>query len=41
MDTHDKGKEIVDDVPTVRDYPNVFLEDLPWVPPERQVLVLD
>ncbi|KAL7592191.1 hypothetical protein Lser_V15G35285 [Lactuca serriola] len=33
----DKGKANVDDVPIVRDYPDVFPEDLSGVPPERQV----
>ena len=28
---------MVDDVPVVRDYPDVFPEDLPGIPPERQV----
>ena len=37
MDTRDKGKATMDVVPIVHDYPNVFLEDLPWVLPERQV----
>ena len=37
MDTQDKGKATVDDVPIVRDYPYVFLEDFPRVPPKRQV----
>ncbi|GKB26745.1 putative reverse transcriptase domain-containing protein [Tanacetum coccineum] len=34
----DKSKEKrLEDVPTVRDFPNVFLEDLPGLPPTRQV----
>ena len=37
MDTHDKGKATVDDVLVVRDYLDLFLEDLPRVPPDRQV----
>ena len=37
MDVRDKGKEIVHDVPTVQEYPDVFLENLPKVPSERQV----
>ena len=37
MDTREKGKATVHDVPVVREYPNVFLEDLTGVPPERQV----
>ncbi|CAH1439857.1 unnamed protein product [Lactuca virosa] len=37
MDTRDKGKATVDDVPVVREYPDVFPDDLPGIPPERQV----
>ncbi|CAH1413450.1 unnamed protein product [Lactuca virosa] len=37
MDTRNKGKATVDDVPVVREYPDVFPEDLPGIPPERQV----
>ncbi|CAH1421118.1 unnamed protein product [Lactuca virosa] len=37
MDTRDKGKATVDDVPVVQEYPDEFLEDLPGIPPERQV----
>ena len=37
MDAREKGKTTVDDVPIVRDYPDVFPEDLPGIPPERQV----
>ncbi|KAJ9541992.1 hypothetical protein OSB04_028498 [Centaurea solstitialis] len=33
----EKKKKVVADVPVVRDFPNVFSEDLPEVPPERQV----
>ncbi|XP_023770511.1 uncharacterized protein LOC111919129 [Lactuca sativa] len=36
MDTRDLGKAIVDDVPIVRDYPDVFPKDLLGVPPESQ-----
>ena len=37
MDAREKGKATVDDVPVVREYPDVFPEDLPGIPPERQV----
>ena len=37
MDTQDKGKVTVDDVPIVREYPDVFLEDFLGVSPEKQV----
>ena len=37
MDAKEKGKAIVNDIPIVREYPNVFMEDLLRVPPERQV----
>ena len=37
MDTQDKGKVTMDDVPIVRDYPDVFPNDLPGVPSKRQV----
>lgn len=37
MDTRDKGKTTVDDVPEVREYPDVFPEDFLGIPPERQV----
>ena len=37
MDTRDKGKATVDDVPIVWDYPDVFSEDFPRVPLERLV----
>lgn len=30
-------KKLVFDVPIVRDFPDVFHEELPGVPPERQV----
>ncbi|KAI3692532.1 hypothetical protein L6452_32349 [Arctium lappa] len=32
-----KEKRSVEDVKTVQDYQDVFSEDLPWLPPERQV----
>lgn len=37
VETHDKGKAIVDDVQIVRDYLDVFPKDFPRVPPERHV----
>ena len=37
MDTWDKGKATVDDVPIVRDYPDVFPDNFHRVPLERQV----
>ena len=37
MDTREKGKASVDDVSIVWEYPYVFLEDFPRVPPDRQV----
>ena len=33
--SHDKVKATVDDVPIMREYSDVFLEDFPGVPPER------
>ncbi|GKF90709.1 hypothetical protein Tco_0274410, partial [Tanacetum coccineum] len=37
-ETKDKSKEKrLEDVPTVRDFPEVFLEDFPGLPPIRQV----
>ncbi|GKF32488.1 hypothetical protein Tco_0102286 [Tanacetum coccineum] len=33
-------KKQLEDVPIVRDFPEVFLEDLPGLPPTRQNLVL-
>ncbi|GJV51893.1 putative reverse transcriptase domain-containing protein [Tanacetum coccineum] len=37
-ETEDKSEEKrLEDVPTVRDFPEVFLEDLPELPPTRQV----
>ncbi|GKF80719.1 hypothetical protein Tco_0239321, partial [Tanacetum coccineum] len=36
--TKDKSKEKrLEDVPIVQDFPDVFLEDLPGLPPTRQV----
>ena len=37
MDTREEGKEIMSDVPVVREYPDVFPEDLHGIPPKRQV----
>lgn len=37
LDTREERKKMVDDVPVLREYLNVFLEDFPRVPPERQV----
>ena len=37
MDTREEGKATVSDVPVVREYPDVFLEDIPRIPPERQM----
>ncbi|GKG03547.1 hypothetical protein Tco_0311183, partial [Tanacetum coccineum] len=31
------GKKLLEDVPIVRDFPEVFPEDLPGLPPTRQV----
>ncbi|GKB99818.1 putative reverse transcriptase domain-containing protein [Tanacetum coccineum] len=37
-ETEDKSKEKrLEDVPTIRDFPEVFLEDFPELPPTRQV----
>ncbi|GKF26613.1 hypothetical protein Tco_0082507 [Tanacetum coccineum] len=37
-ETEDKSKKKrLEDVPTVRDFPEVFPEDLPGLPPSRQV----
>ncbi|KAI3815748.1 hypothetical protein L1987_15429 [Smallanthus sonchifolius] len=36
VDTKDKGKEL-QDIPIIRDFPKVFPEDLPGLPPPRQV----
>ena len=35
MDTRDTGKSTVDDLLIVGEYPDVFPEDLPRLPPER------
>ena len=37
MDTRETGKETVGDVPMVREFTDVFPEELPGIPPERQV----
>ena len=37
MDTRDKGNTTMDDVSSVWDYTDVFLEDFHGVPPERHV----
>lgn len=37
MDTQETGKATVSEVPVVRDYADVFPEELPGIPPERQV----
>ena len=37
MDTREKGKATVYDVPIVHEFPDMFLKDFPGVPPERQV----
>ena len=37
MDTREAGKATVGDVQVVREYPNVFPEELPGIPLERQV----
>ena len=37
MDTREKGKETVVNVPIVREYQDVFLDDFPGVPPKRHV----
>ena len=37
LDTREEKKMAIDDVPIVRDYVDVLLEELPIVPPERQV----
>ena len=37
LDAWEKGKATVDDVSVVHEYPYVFPEDLPRIPPERQV----
>lgn len=40
LDNREEGKKSIDDVPVVREYRDVFLEDFPSVPPERQVKFL-
>ena len=37
MDTREVGKETVSEVLVVRDFADVFPEELPGIPPERQV----
>ena len=37
VDTRVEGASMLSEVPIVRDFLDVFLEDLPGVPPERQV----
>ena len=37
MDTREAGKATVSEVPVVRDFADVFPEELPGIPPERQV----
>ena len=37
FDTRVEGKKFVSDVPVVREFPDVFLEDLSGMPHERQV----
>ena len=37
MDTREAGKATVGDVPVVREFTDVFPEELPGIPPERQV----
>ena len=37
MDARETGRETVGDVPVVREFMNVFPEELPGIPPERQV----
>ena len=37
MDTREAGEATVRDVPVVRDYPDVFPDELPGIPQERQV----
>ena len=32
-----RGKVDVENIPVVREFPNVFLEELPGIPPEREV----
>ena len=35
--TEDKQKPSLDDIPVVREFPDVFLDDLPGLPPIREV----
>ena len=37
MDTREKGKATLDDVPVVREYSDLLSEDFPGIPAERQV----
>ena len=37
MDTREKSKASINDVPIMWEYPNVFMKDLTGVPPESQV----
>ena len=37
MDTSRTGSRVLSEMPVVREFPDVFPEDLPGVPPERQV----
>lgn len=36
FDARENKKKIVDDVSIVREFPDVFLDDLPRIPPERE-----
>ncbi|KAI3701002.1 hypothetical protein L2E82_45643 [Cichorium intybus] len=36
-DTREERKKVVEDVPVVQEFPDVFPEDLPGIPPERKV----
>ena len=38
--TKDKQKTSLEDIPVVRDFPNVFLDDLPGSPPIREAILL-
>lgn len=40
MDTQEDGKRALEDMPIVREFPNVFPEDFTRVPLERQVVFL-
>ena len=37
MDTREAGRATVGEVPVVREFADVFPEELPGIPPERQV----